>query len=283
MRRGRECRFPAAAVAALLLLGGHPVRASAPERVGPSATACEAFHEDGRGAILIRIARDAFAAAALGREVLPESPSPGLRRPAGPRDEPPPPEWPPGPVGFLLCLRVGESIRGCEGDSPPSRESLGRIASALGERLASSSSRGRRPDPEDLDRAELDAWFLIPLERMDYTGFKAAVKSGEVGLAGTALVVNGGRGRAFVAPGEARGAGDAARIARRAGASRLFGRPGSIELFRPVAAAPPVKVIRKLSRGSRRSSGPARLRVCRDRGDRPSRPPPACQPRSQPS
>lgn len=224
----------------------------------PSTSASyERFAEDGRGTLFLKLARRAYLSRLLNREIL-TKPLPGKRRPAGPRDEPPPPEWPGEPTGMLLCLSLQGKVRGCEGEPAPPAGEMGRLAFRLGERLAQTASRGRGSPPgeEELPRATLRAWFLLSLEEMDYTDFKRAVKAGEIDPSSTAVLVAGRRGQVFVAPGEARSHREVASIARGAGVAGLFRGPESVKLFRPVPAARPLAVLERPGAGGGDTTGP---------------------------
>jgi hypothetical protein len=188
-------------------------------------------------AALIQIAKSAYLAASVGVEPPFLKPEPGTGRPAGPRDEPPPPEWPDGPVGLVLCLRVEGRLRACEGSpSAPSRE-LGTAAADLAEDLAASRSRGRRrPAREELREATVEVFFLPAVQQLGEEEMRTAGREGALDPARTGLLVRGAKGDCFVMPGEVRSVRKAVRLARKAGAVGWFGRASAIFRFIPVAA-----------------------------------------------
>jgi len=138
---------------------GEPTAVREPDAADP----CRLFASDARGTALLRLARRLFRAAAEAVEMYPVDPPSGTGRPAGPRDEPPPPEWPAGPVGLLLCLNVDGKIRACEGDVVAMSTDMGAALIDLAEKLPRSRSRGRPPklNAPQRDGATLEAAFLL--------------------------------------------------------------------------------------------------------------------------
>lgn len=194
-----------------------------------------AFLESGGGLRMMRIARGAFMAA-LGEAAPPPRPSPETGRPAGPRDEPPPPEWPEGPVGLLLCASVGEKIRRCEGAAEPPYRELGIAVTSLGDRLGMGMAAGRRRlKAKDHARTRLEAAFILDAEEVPYGEWKRIGREDGIDLGARGLLVFSGGSRAVVAPGEARSWRRALRIARGRRSGERWRVPERVLVFRAVS------------------------------------------------
>jgi hypothetical protein len=217
------------------------VRAGVPD--GEVPPAYERFVEDGRGLSLLRIARRAYASAALGHEPFLAKPSLERRRPAGPRDEPPPPEWPEAPVGLVLCLRIDGKVRACEGEMEPASRNLSKFATSLAERLASGRSRGKKKvKSEEISRGVMEAWFIRDVSVLEEEEFKAAGREGGLDLGRAGLIVDGAGGRVVVLPGEATSWRRVVRIARKAGVVKMFKHPETVRRFAPLPAGEPLEI-----------------------------------------
>ncbi len=193
------------------------------------------FAADARGSVLMNMARRIYRAAAEAAEVFPVDPAGATGRPAGPRDEPPPPEWPERPAGLVLCLRVMGKIRACEGELPASHQDLGAAVSVLAERLPLSRSRGRPKamTAAERDAASLEAVFALPrpLAAGEVTRAGRAAPPARIDPASAGMHVTGSRGEVFLLPGEAVTVKRARRAARKAGATPRAGGEAEIEWF----------------------------------------------------
>jgi hypothetical protein len=206
-----------------LLAAGGPASGAGP---GERLAAYRAFASDGRGARLARLARYAYVAAAGIVEPYPVDPPGGSGRPAGPRDEPPPPDWPEGPVGLVLCVVEGGKVRACEGTSASTSMDLGAEAVGLAERLARGGGR-RRALPARL-RAEARVQVAFVLEAPAAGG--APPPGAEAGF-----VASWGAGEEVVVPPSE--AGTERRALRAARRARGRGRRGGEPALRPVLYA----------------------------------------------
>jgi hypothetical protein len=148
MRKGNRCHDAAPIMSLLrsplVLSLSLSALMAAPSPVTPATRAAtDGFPESyrgfaeagGAGEELLRIARAALLDALGGTAPPRVKPSPATGRPAGPRDEPPPPEWPEGPVGLALCVRVEEKRLRCEGDAEAPDEDLAVAITGLADRL----------------------------------------------------------------------------------------------------------------------------------------------------
>jgi len=230
----------AAALAAATIpsAGAGPARAitAAASEASPGPE-YETFVRLGASRGLIHAALKAYLSVAAGIDDFPQPPSPFTGRPAGPRDEPPPPEWPVKPVGLALCLAIDGRIRLCEGGVEPGADQLLEAITSLGERLATASGRARpRIGSEQFTDGELRAFFLLEPDALSYDEARAAGREGMLDLSGEGLLVEGSRGDALVMPGQADSLKRALRIARKAGALRIFGKPLLLVRFRAVEA-----------------------------------------------
>ena len=223
----------------LSVLSLHVLLAVTPAAAGASAVPeiDPSFAMDGRGAGLARIAARAFLEASKAVEIYPvERPGAG-GRPAGPRDEPPPPEWPGASLGLVLCVEVDGAIRACEGDLHPPPVDLAAAATMVATRLAAAPGRSRRPALEaaEVPRAEIRAAFAVDIGSVDDAGMDGG-KGGDVDPGTRGLRIEGKGGALILMPGEAGSMRKALRLARKAGVVPRFGDPTSVETFTPIAA-----------------------------------------------
>ncbi len=191
----------------------------------------------GAGEELLRIARGALLEA-LGMAAPPRSrPSHATGRPAGPRDEPPPPEWPEGPVGLALCVRVGEKVLGCEGDAEAPDDDLAVAITRLADRLGRDLlERRKRVRERERSRAAVEAAFLADLVPLGDAELRRAGRKGGVDLGTYGLLFDDGRGAAVVMPGEARSLRKAERLAGKRGGPGRSGAAVVVSRFTPLRA-----------------------------------------------
>jgi hypothetical protein len=202
------------------------------------------FRDGNAGTSLLRVVANAFLGSAPGLDGLLLPPSPRTGRPAGPRDEPPPPEWPAKPVGLVFCIEVEGRIRGCEGVLDPGARELGAIAGELGERLATSRSRGRKKLSNEEFEIALIRGAFIPgaTDRAGFAEAKDAYSAGEMDLAKEGIVIEGSRGRVFVMPGEAASLREAVRLARKGRAVKVFRKPLAVYRFKVSPIGPGFRI-----------------------------------------
>jgi len=157
-------------------------------------------------------------------------------RPAGPRDEPPPPEWPEGPTGVVLCLKMKDRVRACEGGRAPASPDLVAAISVLAERLPASGSRGKpRPlSAREQPAATLEAAFILRVEPITASAGKRVLPTGIDG-ATVGFVVSGAAGEVATLPGELRSIKAALKLARKAGVAGRRGVEPVVGWYAPVA------------------------------------------------
>jgi hypothetical protein len=225
-----------ALVAPLLDGTAQPASPKAPvaEPSAPSK-ACADFAASGQAAALMAIARRIYRDAAGLPPQTPVDMPERSGRPAGPRDEPPPPEWPEGPSGLVLCLKVKGRVLGCEGGSRPASTDLVAAISALAERLPSGESRGRSKTlrARDLPVAALEAAFISHVEPVIEAAGKRTLPAG-IDPAAVGFVVSGEGREVVTFPGEARSIRSALRFGRKAGLKSLGAPDPSIGVYSPI-------------------------------------------------
>jgi len=214
-----------------LTAAGPPARAA--EEEAPAHYA--AFLSGSASPALLRAALKAYLGALSGVDDFPPIPSPDTGRPAGPRDEPPPPEWPLRPVGLALCLKIDGRIRACEGGPEPAAEQLLEAVTLLGERLAAVRGR-RRPEAGEILSGTLEATFILDPRTMSLSDAKREAGTVGLDLGARGLIIEGAGGIALVMPGEAGSLKKAIRMARQAGAVKSFRKPSKIVSFAPARA-----------------------------------------------
>lgn len=217
------CAFARETGSAAAARGGDPgsnATAPSPPIEDPALAPYRRFIDSGEGTILLAIARRVYGEETGLPDLSPLDMPESDDRPAGPRDEPPPPEWPEGPTGIVLCLKIGEETRACEGGRLPPSDDLAAAVSDLAARLPASRSRGKqRPlKAAEQPRASLQAAFVVEAKppRKEPGSNKVSLPEGvDPSLVG--FVVEGEGGSLVTLPGDARSLKAALRLARKAG------------------------------------------------------------------